>query len=334
MFVRTVLGDIAPDKLGVCYSHEHVIIDPSFTTHLFPDFQIDSVEKACEELSDFKRAGGNAMIDCMPCDSGRNVLKLAEVSRQTGVHIVCPTGIHLQKYYKPGHWSLRCDAEELAQLFVEDIEGGVDANDYAGPDLQRTTHRAGVVKVAGGLNCLSDFEKKVFVAAARAHVRTGCPVITHTEEGTAGLEQVDILLSNGCAAKQVVLSHTDRKPDADYHRSLLKRGIILEYDSAFRWKPEQGDPTLKLIAELLPEFSSQIVIGMDAARRGYWRSYGGKPGLTYLLTEFSQKLREAGLSQTLIDGMFVANPARCFSFAMNTRAVEGGGNEKVESRRH
>src|SRR4051812_14937862 len=142
--VRTVLGDVDAAQLGVCYSHEHVIIDPSFTTHLFPDFCIDSVENAVTELNEFYRAGGRAMIDCMPCDSGRNVLKLAEVSQRTNVHIVAPTGIHLQKYYPPGHWAVRMDERELAALFVADIEQGIDANDYAGPDIQRTPHRAGV----------------------------------------------------------------------------------------------------------------------------------------------------------------------------------------------
>ena len=37
-FVRTVLGDIAPEDLGVCYAHEHIIIDPSFTTVMEPGF--------------------------------------------------------------------------------------------------------------------------------------------------------------------------------------------------------------------------------------------------------------------------------------------------------
>ena len=31
-FIRTVLGDIAPDALGRCYAHEHLIIDRSYTT--------------------------------------------------------------------------------------------------------------------------------------------------------------------------------------------------------------------------------------------------------------------------------------------------------------
>src|SRR5437763_15241289 len=81
-FIRTVIGDIAPEALGRCYAHEHVIIDPSYTTQLFPEILLPSVENAVCELSHFKAAGGGAMVDCMPCDAGRNVEKLAEVSRR------------------------------------------------------------------------------------------------------------------------------------------------------------------------------------------------------------------------------------------------------------
>lgn len=90
-FVRTVLGDIPAATLGVCYAHEHVIIDRSFTTYANPDFLLDNVELATRELSAFHAAGGGAMIDSMPCDCGRNVIKLAELSRRSGVHLVCPT---------------------------------------------------------------------------------------------------------------------------------------------------------------------------------------------------------------------------------------------------
>ncbi|HYG77933.1 MAG TPA: aryldialkylphosphatase [Planctomycetota bacterium] len=315
MPVRTVLGDIASAQLGRCYAHEHVIIDPSFTTHLFPDFCIDSVENACTELRDFFAAGGRAMIDCMPCDSGRNPLKLADVSRRTGVHIVAPTGIHLQRYYPPGHWSERLNEQELAQLFIDDIELGIDANDYAGPNVVRTSARAGVIKVAGGRDRLSDFEKKIFRAAALAHVKTGSPIITHTEEGTAGLEQIDILTANGVRPQSIILSHTDRQPDRNYHRSLLRRNVGLEYDSVFRWKEGQGNPTLDLVCELLPEFPDQIMLGMDAARRGYWRSYGGKPGLDALLTRTVPELLKRGVDAALIERIFVSTPASYFTFA-------------------
>ena len=36
--IRTILGDIAPESLGACYAHEHIIIDHSHTTEQSPDF--------------------------------------------------------------------------------------------------------------------------------------------------------------------------------------------------------------------------------------------------------------------------------------------------------
>ena len=42
--IRTVLGDIEASELGVCYAHEHLIIDPSVATHNYPDFKLESVE--------------------------------------------------------------------------------------------------------------------------------------------------------------------------------------------------------------------------------------------------------------------------------------------------
>jgi phosphotriesterase-related protein len=313
-FIRTVLGDIDPAQLGACYSHEHIIIDPGFATLLEPDFCLDSVELAAAELGEVYRAGGRAMIDTMPCDCGRNVLKLAEVSRRSGVHIVCPTGLHLQKYYPPGHWSLRMDEAALARLFADEIALGMDANDCGGPVLERTNCRAGVIKVAGGRDRLSAHERKVFGAAARAHVQTGCPVITHTEQGTAGMEQADVLAAGKADLRRVVLSHTDRLPDVEYHRALLRRGVRLEYDSAFRWKESDGNPTLRLLVELLPEFPRQLLLGMDAARKKYWRSHGGAPGLVFLLTRFSDQLRAAGVAAELIDNLFIRNPAEAYSF--------------------
>jgi phosphotriesterase-related protein len=31
-FVRTVLGDILPEQMGLTYSHEHIVIEESFPT--------------------------------------------------------------------------------------------------------------------------------------------------------------------------------------------------------------------------------------------------------------------------------------------------------------
>src|SRR6056297_3347120 len=104
-FIRTVLGDIPAEELGCCYAHEHIIIDAGVATLRFPEFHLESVENGVAELRRFYADGGRAMVDSMPCDAGRNALKLAEISRQSKVHILCPTGLHLAKYYDEGHWS-------------------------------------------------------------------------------------------------------------------------------------------------------------------------------------------------------------------------------------
>lgn len=311
--IRTVLGDIDAGELGVCYAHEHIIIDPSVATLRYPDFRLESVENATAELIQFRADGGSAMVDSMPCDAGRNVLKLAEISKRSGVHILCPTGLHLAKYYDPGHWGNHYRAVQIARLFIDDIELGVDRWDYSGPIVERTPHRAGLIKVATGGPKIDGRERKVLEAAAEAHVQTGAPILTHCEQGEGALEQARLLESLGVDLRKVVLSHTDRKPDLAYHREILSTGVCLEYDSAFRWKGE-GNPTLDLLLALIAEFPDQLLLGMDAARPDYWKSYGGSPGMSYLLNEFSDRLKAGGLGAEQWRQLFVANPAAAYCF--------------------
>jgi 5-phospho-D-xylono-1,4-lactonase len=312
-FIRTVLGDIAPENLGVCYAHEHIIIDASYTTVVDEGFLLEDVEAATRELSEFHTLGGRAMIDSMPCDAGRNVMKLAEISRRSGVHIVCPTGLHLAKYYDPGHWGNFYSEQELTALFLAEITEGIDARDCNGPFQQRSPHRAGLIKIATG-ETITSRSDKIFAAAAAAHRATGCPILTHTEQGRLGIEQVETLQKHGVDLTHVVLSHLDRKPDPAYHREILSTGVRAEYDSAARWKEGQGNPTLDLLVELISEFPDQLMLGMDAARRSYWKYHGGSPGMGFLLTAFTKHLQSAGLSDEDLHRIFVANPAQAYAF--------------------
>lgn len=310
-----VTGDVETKDVGVCYAHEHIIIDPSFTTFNTPDFLLDSVERACVDIGEFREAGGRTMVDSMPCGGGRNAEKLAEITRRTGVNIVCPTGLHLEKYYPPGHWGERFSAEQMAGLFVAEIEEGIDRNDYNGPYIERTPHRAGVIKVATSGERPTERELKVIEAAVIAHRSTGAPILTHTEQGSGALEQVQLFRELGASLGNVVISHTDRKPDRAYHREILSTGVVLEYDSAFRWPMEKGNPTRDLVLAMFADgFGDQIVLGLDAARRKYWKAYGGAPGMGYLLREFVRELTSGGLSQKDIDRIFVGNPAKCYEF--------------------
>jgi len=308
------LGDIEPDALGLCYSHEHVIIEESYPTALYKELLLNDVEKITAELREFHRLGGRTMVDTMPANAGRNIRKLAEVSRKSKVQIVAPTGIHLEKYYPPEHWRYDYTEEQLTDLFVDDINRGIDLHDYGGPYVDRSEHKAGLIKLATGDEAITPHQEKIFRAVGHAHNETGAPILTHTNYGRRALDQVQMFDSLGADLSHVVLSHVDRYKDVNYNRDVLQSGVYVEYDSAFRWgiKGEENW-TYRLLEELLPEFPGQITMGMDAAKHTYWRSYGGEPGLDFLLTTFRDDLEEMGLGE-YFDRIFYENPARLFAF--------------------
>jgi phosphotriesterase-related protein len=119
----------------------------------------------------------------------------------------------------------------------------------------------------------------------------------------------------------VALSHVDKVVDPGYHRDIAATGATLEYDGSFRWG-DAPNGTLDLLETMAGDgLIGQVVLGMDAARRGYYAVYGGTPGLTWLLDGFSAAMEERGLGADVRRRLFVDNPARVFSFG----SVEGGG---------
>jgi 5-phospho-D-xylono-1,4-lactonase len=312
-FVRTVLGDIAPEEMGLTYSHEHIIIEQSYPTLANPLFLLNDTDKVSAELHRFYAAGGRTMVDTMPADCGRNVLKLAEVSRRTGVHLIAPTGMHLEQYYLPNHWRYTYTEDQLTQLFIHDVMVGIDAHDYNGPYVHRTPHKAGMVKLATGDETITAHQEKIFLAVVNTHLETGVPILTHTNSGQHALDQVNMFEKLGADLQHVVISHVDRCQDIQYNRELLQTGVKVEYDSAFRWK-DDTNWTYKLLEALLPDFPDQITMGMDAAKTSYWQSYGGQPGLNFLLTTFKEDLQQMGLGQ-YYQNIFVKNPARLYCFS-------------------
>ncbi len=314
--VRTVLGDISPADMGVTYAHEHLVIDGGRPVEMEPEFDLGDVAAMADEVAAAADAGLGTAIDAMPCDAGRNVEKLAELSRRTGVHIVAPTGLHHDRYYGSAHWSHRVSVDELADLFTADITEGVDANDYSGPVVRRTEHHAGVIKVAGSDGGPSERDRRVFEGAAAAHLRTGAPILTHCEHGTGALDQVRLLADLGVDLGHVALSHVDKVVDRGYHRELLATGAAAAYDGSFRWASGEANGTLKLLSWMAEDgLADRIVLGMDAARRRYYRVHGGSPGLSWLLGGFSDAMEAVGLDSAFRRRLFVENPARIFAFA-------------------
>jgi 5-phospho-D-xylono-1,4-lactonase len=313
-FARTVLGDIAPEELGIVYAHEHLVIHGGRPVQLFPDFELADVDKAVAELAPVQAMGLRTVVDAMPADCGRDVLMLAEIARRSGVNVIAPSGLHHERYYHDRHWSVRLSADEIADLFIADITQGIDELDYCGPIVKRTPHKAGVMKIAGSTGGPSGRDEKVFAAAAMAQHRTGCPILTHCEGGTGAIEQVEILVRHGGDPAHIVLSHVDKIVDRQYMHDIAASGARVEYDQGFRWG-DKDNGTLQLLEWAAEDgLLGHITLGLDAARQKYWTQFGGAPGWTYLLGEFSALMRERGLGDAEQHILFVESPATAYTF--------------------
>jgi 5-phospho-D-xylono-1,4-lactonase len=308
--VRTVLGDVPAAELGPTYAHEHLILDNALIEAAFPHIHLPDVDAAAREVGTCAEAGVRAMVDAMPCAAGRDVVRLAEVSRRTGVHIVAATGLHHRRYYGPTHWSARVQPDELGRLFAEDVLLGVDAFDYTGPLVRRTGHRAGLIKIATGGERLDARDRLLVTAAGLAHRASGAPVLTHCEGGRGGIEQIAALERAGVPPDAVVLSHVDKVVDPGYHRELVASGATVEYDQTLRRASDPEHATIGLITALLAAgCGDRIVLGTDGARRDLWAAFGGAPGLAWLATGFRERLAAAGVGETDLRRLYVENPA-------------------------
>ncbi len=299
--------------MGICDSHEHVVIEESYPTLANADFILNDVEKICSELSELKTLGCQTIVDTMPANAGRNILKSVEISKKTEVNLIVPTGLHLEIYYPKSHWRYQYSVDQLTDLFVADIEEGIDEFDYNGPIVQRTDHKAGLIKLATGDESITKHQEKIFQAVVNSHLKTGVPILTHTNSGKHAIAQADLFEKMGADLNHLVISHVDKNKDLAYHHDLMQMGVSVEYDSAFRWKKDDVNWTYSLLEQLLPLYPNQITVGMDAARNTYWKSYSGKPGLSYLLTTFVKELKDRNL-ESYFNKIFIENPARIFCF--------------------
>ncbi len=309
--VQTTLGPLPKESLGRINAHEHLFVDSSQGVAKDPDFLLDNVGFAIQDVVDWREAGGGALVDTMPVSAGRNVGKLIKVSAATGVPVIVSTGFHKGYYYWPDHWRYRYGEDKIVELIAAEIEQGCDLNEYQGPIVKRCAVKAGAMKVAGLYNYIEENMKRLIRAVGRVHRRTGCPVFVHTERGLECFELVQRLADAGVPPHCVLVCHMDRNADLGLHRKLAATGVFLEYDTPSRFKYQPESVVVKLMRDMIDAgHLDRLMLGGDMARRTYLKSYGGGPGYAYLLTHFTPRLAEEGFTRSELDAIWCANPFR------------------------
>lgn len=320
--VNSVLGPISPEQLGRTLMHEHFIFGyPGFAGDItLANSRRDLLEQALEAAKDAKAAGIDTVVDATPNDCGRDVEALKEISERSELNIICATGYYCEELGSPSYFKFRSNlgydiAEEIYEMMMEEITKGVG----------KTGIKPGVIKLASSNGRITEYESAFFRAAARVQRETGTVIITHTEEGTMGPEQADLLLSEGGIKEKIAIGHMCGNRDINYHLEVLKRGV---YDAFDRFGEENffGSPTdaerIGLLKELAEKgYLDRLLMSHDSVNAFWGRhvAFNGQfePENAIVMTRIPEVLnpmmKEMGISHQEIDKLQIENIRDLFS---------------------
>ena len=341
--VQTVLGPILPSELGSTTTHEHLYVDFSFMYRPAQDspspeladapitlenlgwirrnyysnrsnLKLMDLVTTVEEVRKFSEVGGGAIVDATTTGIGRNPNALAQISRESGVHIIMGAGLYVEAAH-PKDMDERT-MEDLAREIIGDIDEGVEGSGV----------RAGIIGEIGCTWPLAPNERKSLSAAAIAQRETGAAILIHPgRHPDAPLEILELLANGGADLSRVIMGHLDRTVfEFDALLSIAASGCFLEWDlfgneGSYYPLAEIDMPSdaqrldfIKRIADA--GYSDRIVIGQDIFTKHRLLKYGGH-GYGHILENIVPKMRRKGFSEDAIRAITVGNPARILAFA-------------------
>ena len=344
MSAVTILGEKDVGELGTIAPHEHVFVDvwsaitrkgmpnrkneitrnnllsAKVAMHLLGELKIDCTavldnlvlsdeELAVDELLEFKKYGGNTIVDLTNASMGRDPVALQRISRLTGMNIITSTGYYIQASH-PDEVESRTETE-LARVMIEEITSGIDTSRV----------RAGVIGEIGVTDGVQRNEVKVLRAAAAAQKETGAPIYIHTWPfGKDGVPALAVVAKAGGDVSRVVVCHVDGHIDLDYCRRLLDQGAYIGFEHFGKeFKEIRGSEIhvvpddverLKAVQKLIgmeTGYIRKILFSTDRCLKTELLKYGGF-GYAHVLKTIIPWMRILGFSEEQIATLIVENP--------------------------
>ena len=315
--VPILTGEIAADKLGTTLMHEHILWfagpmeENAGYTPIPDDLVSESIDFAVSLLNDAARVGVDTIVDLTPF---RPIDLYEKIAKRTSVKIIASTGFYRRS--KIPKWLADMeDEKQMEERMLKEVTEGIDS----------TKIRAGIIKVAGDGG--TDWEKKVFRAAARVNKATGVPIATHS--GNDAFDQFNLLVKNGADPQHIFLSHVDvgRKGKPGDLLTIAKEGSYLEADT---FGQNFYTPWPELVAFLRSfcdaGFANKVIISIDS--NWHWENGkkifegGGPPNFdpnaanrtfAYMITDAVPMLLKSGFSMKEVNTFLVDNPYKYFS---------------------
>ncbi len=299
--IRTVLGDIPPEKFGLTLAHEHILVDfvgaGKFSKERYDPWEVFNA--MLPYLTEIRELGVTGFVECTPNYMARDAKVLARLSEAADIHILTNTGLYKEPYVP--RYAFNHTADQLADQWTNEIKEGIED----------TNIKAGFIKIAVNPGSIIPIQQKIVRAAARCSLSTGAAIACHTASGIAGLHLLEILREEGADPDRLIVAHSDAEEDTKYHLQIASSGAWVEYDGL---REETAERTLSLIQLMLDNgFEDHILLSQDAGWYNVGEPGGGDiRGFSYLVREFVRLMAEKGFRQQLVDKILVENPAKAF----------------------
>ncbi|HVA68583.1 MAG TPA: hypothetical protein VNF45_04670 [Candidatus Binataceae bacterium] len=319
MSINTVTGRCEARDLGFTLIHEHL-------TAGFPGWELDNAHfnrkaemtKVVGRLNEIKGLGVTSFVDPCPMELGRDPEFAAEAADKAGMRVIIATGLYNDALGIPQHFRF-LTPDDIAEVYVRELTEGIG----------KTGIKAGLIKTAtGGIpgmtvdTAITKNEETCLRAAARAHKKTGAPILCHNSEASPfGRETLDIFESEGVDFNRVLIGHACGVGDMRYYFDILNRGAWIGFDR-FGIEPIAPDKMrLASLFGLLAVGFDRIMLSHDAVACWLGRPF---PAITKMMEaspnnhwahisrNILPQLRKGGVTEEKIRIMTVDNPRAYF----------------------
>jgi phosphotriesterase-related protein len=303
--VNTVLGGRSPRALGMTLMHEHVLVDFVGADKVSPQrYNAEEVfQTALPHLKALRTAGCRTLVECTPAFLGRDANLLKRLSVASGLLIITNTGFYgaANDKYVPAI-ARQETAEQLAARWAREFQEGIDG----------TGIRPGIIKIGVDPGPLSEIDAKLVRAAAKTHLQTGLTIASHTGNGLAALEELEILKQEGVHPGAFIWVHAQIEGDGQLHLNAAQQGAWVEFDGISETSAEKH---LQLVKGMIEQgFSDRLLISQDAG----WYHVGEPKGGTYrpytfVFANFVPLLRRSGITPEQIRSLLIDNPRKALT---------------------
>jgi len=310
--VETVNGPVDAEELGRTLIHEHFRTTDEAARFQFPHMYDEDAEweAAIADANAVAGHGIKTVVEPSAMFLQRDARFSKRVADESGLNVVLATGVYTYEHL-PQPFMNR-DEDALAEIFVHDIENGIQGTDI----------KAAFLKCAADAPGVTPNVEKIHRAVARASNRTGRPIMAHSQPSSGtGLEQMRIFEEEGVDPVKVQIAHTGDTDDLDYIEKLLERGPWIGMD---RYGLDIFLPTDKrnatMLALLERGYADRMFLSQDYCSTIDWFPPEVQQHLkdnevpdwsmTFLFEKVIPYLTDNGMTGEQLDQMMVENPRR------------------------